>query len=127
MKEIKDYLHLYLGCECKRMGEATTSKLTGVSYDDTQRIWWAYFEGEESGHSQFPDVFPILRPLTDMNDEEKDWFGWDTETLYHTFNNLNHKIYYFHCDEFLYLLKQGFDLFGLIESGLAIDKKTLKP
>jgi len=27
---------------------------------------------------------------------------------------------------FLYLLKQGFDLFGLIESGQAIDKLTLK-
>ena len=33
---------------------------------------------------------------------------------------------YLHTNIFLYLLKQNFDLFGLIESGLAIDKATLK-
>jgi len=29
-------------------------------------------------------------------------------------------------NQFMYLLARGYDLFGLIESGLAIDKTTLK-
>lgn len=33
----------------------------------------------------------------------------------------------FRPEQFHYLLKKGYDLFGLIEAGLAVDKKTLKP
>lgn len=33
---------------------------------------------------------------------------------------------YFTPAQFHYLLKKGYDLFGLIEAGLAVDKKTLK-
>lgn len=29
--------------------------------------------------------------------------------------------------QFVYLLKQGFDLFGLLDAGLAIDAKTIQP
>src|SRR5688500_16365899 len=59
-KDIKDYLHLYLGCNCQQMGqedETKVYKLTGISYDDTQRQWWAYFENEENMYAAIEDVF----------------------------------------------------------------------
>jgi hypothetical protein len=129
--ELKDYLHLYLGCECHRMGEVdendkpTVSTLTGISYDDTQRIWWAYFENNESGYSVVEDVFPILRPLSDMAEEEKKHLLWDNDTqeiLAHFKNNDAGMT----RNEFLFLLSKHFDLFGLIDGGLAIDKTSLQ-
>jgi len=61
--ELKDYLHLYLGCECAVTGISKNNmeafKLTGISYDDTQRLLWCYFEGTEFGHAVIEDVWPI--------------------------------------------------------------------
>lgn len=75
---------------------------------------------------------PILRPLSDMSEEEEndiavDMFGdWHK----HVTNAIKSgKKYVFdyrvYPDLFLYLLSKHFDLFGLIESGEAIDKTKL--
>jgi hypothetical protein len=72
-KDITPYLPLYLGCECKMQGQDDANRaylLTGVSYDSTQRIWWAYFEETEEMYAVSQDVFPILRPLSDMTEDE---------------------------------------------------------
>jgi hypothetical protein len=121
-KDIKDYLHLYLGVYCQRMGQEDVSnvyKLTGVSFDDTQRQWWAYFENEEDCYAAIEDVFPILRPLSDMTEEELLIGGPIPQT--NTFDVVGK----WSPDQFVYLLSKGFDLFGLIEAGLAIDKTKL--
>lgn len=128
-KNIKDYLHLYLGCECEAL----------VKYSETSQKWVkGYLAGIVKGkpQAQLYDAFgnawellheteeikPILRPLPDLtNDEAKvlgynraiDW--WRDHGHFGTHSAKN----------FAYLLKQGFDLFGLIESGLAIDKTKL--
>jgi hypothetical protein len=173
--EIKDVLHLYLGCQCQKMGQEDDKqlfKLTGISYDDTQNIWWAYFAGEEDCYAHIDDVFPILRKLSDMTEEErkelwrlvfsmgngktfndrfKDFTGrvqFIDETTYyqvpryimmqgverlaiesdgtvwadcdlHNWRHNQHEVT-------RWLLSKSFDLFGLIEQGLAIDKATLK-
>jgi hypothetical protein len=125
MKDIKDYLHLYLGCECQAMGQLDEndkpriSKLTGISYDDTQCEWWAYFENEESGYAVVSDVFPILRPLNNMTAEELDVFtDLNMKSDYQT-------IFEKQAEITRWLLSKHFDLFQLIEAGLAIDKTKL--
>lgn len=139
-KELKNYLHLYLGCECAITGvsenDKESFKLTGISYDDTQRLWWCYFEGTEFGHAVIEDVWPILRPKSDMTDDEKALMHdtlWAENSLSYT-HSVSHKCTYWHikcggremeAECFNYLRKNSFDCDGLIEAGLAIDKTKM--
>lgn len=71
---------------------------------------------------------PILRPLSDINTEEKKWYsdltGYNIDDLEeHYCPMLNLDIG--NPTVWSYLLKQGFDLFGLIEAGLALDKTKI--
>jgi hypothetical protein len=150
--DIKDYLHLYFGCEC----ELTRDEYTfphGVPlspYELSQ-----YLKGTIS-------VKPMLRPLSDMTEEERKeifalvfkrefpksgsilffpeittyaqaryvlWSGidrlgieahgrvWADCDLHHYKHN-QHEIT-------RWLLARHFDLFGLIDAGLAIDKTKI--
>lgn len=84
-------------------------------------------------------VKPILRPLSDITDAERllyydEFLKDDTDIKFgyshdHKCNyaNLHLKYSKFEPKTTLWLLKQGFDLFGLIEAGLAIDKTTMTP
>jgi len=121
-KNIKDYLHLYLGCGIWSdaiqehvgtlygiFGNKIHLKVRGVDYTPT-----------------IGQYKPILRQLSDITEEEKNWFGWDRETWDYTINKMSYKTYHFHGDELLYLLSKHFDLFGLIDNGLAIDKTKLE-
>lgn len=128
-KELKDYLHLYLGCECI-LDNKETGKLIGFDSrlhdSDVEMVCFTIWIDKENDWSVYNDdknferIKPILRPLSDMTEEEKqniegtDWSllpdsGWE-----------------YTAETFLFLLSKGFDLFGLIEAGLAIDKITLK-
>jgi hypothetical protein len=147
-KNIKDYLHLYLGCKVREVmslgdDEYTLTKLS-LAYH-------AIREGNK--------IFPILRPLSDMTEEEaKIYFGisesaevykknmyddhseflyrWeDRRRKYNTSDGMAHSAVGIahNCEnadmtptQFLFLLSKHFDLFGLIEAGLAIDATTLK-
>ncbi len=68
----------------------------------------------------------VLRPISDMTAEES--------KIYHSLNKLypaspvhSHlMVEHATFETFAWLLKQGFDLFGLIEFGQAIDKTTYK-
>ncbi len=154
-KQIRDYLHLYLGCQ--------------VEYDDRIGIIHQYFlpagkhrEGEvwfcsleENGNPEMScsvpctKVKPILRPLSDMTEDEairvtglseyapnftivkvtrneyKDlivsWKGLDDVPK--EFNATGEL--FFCAEQFQYLLSKHFDIFGLIEDGLAIDKTKI--
>lgn len=137
--KIEDYLHLYIGCQGKISdGIATINNvdITGVTIDQVNRGSFT--------------CNPILRPLSDMTEEEKmqlirichpekeypiiKYIDLDKEVL--NFSSKTQRMKYYrifacgfygtwHPEEMKYLLKQGFDLFGLIESGLAIDKTKL--
>lgn len=142
MKNIKDYIHHYLGCDCDffiglpegftAIGERTiinTRVLHNVIND-------------------LANVKPILRPLSDMTDEEIRMMfvlkGYNNENFKPTRVKIDDLFiqfeidgdeYEYQCDyqhlitmrpnQFTYLLKQGFDLFGLIDAGLALDKTKL--
>lgn len=111
-KKIEDYLHLHIGCEVLCSWDNKIRKLTFKSAES-----YIY---TKVGHVQL-----LLRPLSDIKEEEcnkLDWYyKWSTSG-----EKIKHKVENFRPEEFIELLKMGFDLFGLIESGLAIDKTKLK-
>jgi len=110
---IKDYLHLYLGCEIELeyKGKKIIERLDSINLR-TGRIDTKTFVDFDF------DVKPILRPLSDMTEEERrQWLDF----------RLNSRIEperSFQLSEAMrtkFLLSKYFDLFGLIEAGLAID------
>jgi hypothetical protein len=133
MKNIKDYLHLYMGCEAQiqsaQNGVVINNPITGMT------IHYA-----STGQTI---VKPILRKLSSMTEEEaRDMIKFirgvaqidqliisnicDIHIEWH-FYDVRHIARWIKFDElnpsqFQYLLSKGFDLFGLIEEGLAIDK-----
>lgn len=114
-KEIKDYLHLYLGCDIEEK----------VSHKDSCRVFKLTDENLKNILFQPKYYKPILRPLSDMDDEEKKEYGEMIPDIvnarhpYQPYINLNAK-------RTLWALSKHFDLFSLIENGLAIDASTLK-
>jgi hypothetical protein len=108
MKEIKDYLHLYLGCEIINTNEDGTIWFKGILTADTLNL---ILKGRLNMSKM------LLRPLSSMTDKDEEATGLNAayEFAHYTFTP----------SEFLYFLSHGFDLFGLIEAGLAIDVTTL--
>lgn len=109
-KDIKDFLHLYLGVKCYDHFNEAYLKLTPKTYD-------GYMDNVFNGRAQ---IKPILRPLSDMTDKEREeipkakmdkWGVFTIESVAETTR---------------YLLKQGFDIFGLHEAGLCLYKSDLK-
>lgn len=110
--EIKNYLHYYIGCEMQNIHSKTKDVKILTSNNIVQML--------------VRRRMPLLKHLCDMTEIDRDYFGWDKETFDYTKNELNYKTIYLHADEFEYLLRQRYDLFGLIPNGLAINK-TLTP
>lgn len=129
-KNIKDYLHLYLGAPCfigddkivhfiRMVNEIGLSVCTGTNAKGIQK----WFKSSA--------CLPILRKLSDMTEQEMNYIGNDLKAG--TWNapdirsnpNMAWSIHHLTPEIFRYLLSQGFDLFSLIEAGLAIDKNSL--
>src|SRR5690606_24799191 len=161
MKDIRDYLHLYIGTWVTITN--VSAYMIGQGFEDGKYI----LSGEiyhfiMSGECELQSI--ELRPLSDMTEEEAvdiaiimygkpDSVKWRMEDK-GDFFRVYRKHYsesftidkasgdidrYSKCDgkselettlqhHFItkYLLSRGFDLFGLIDSGLAIDKTKLK-
>ena len=137
MKELKDYLHLYLGCEVK-FPKSQSPKTNGVVKCDAECIHDLHEYGE------WEYCKPILRPLSDMTQDEADviWgiLDWNEritgvaritdiirefDVIEEDNDTTSNAHWGYLCKILPYLLKYGFDLFGLIDAGLAIDKTTL--
>jgi hypothetical protein len=126
--ELKDYLHLYLGCEMKF--DKFTGTLTQIQKHPTDDTYDWYMVSCSNWHeNDFSKYKPILRPLNDMTHEELQKCG----NMVYDFSDdpelNNHKWQDFEIglasEQFHWLLSKHFDLFGLIEAGLAIDATTL--
>ena len=146
MKQLKDYLHLYLGCEC--IFEGSWYELVGIITNlplEEEQEYNVRLYNDHHGHekSLYEDVKPLLRPLSDMTDEELlhagKIFGWhhlsDSSIIAQTKELMTTNYFYtkqtnIHggtwVDVFHYLLSRHLDLFDLIPDGIAIDK-TLTP
>jgi hypothetical protein len=138
-KNIRDYLHFYLGCECLYYPK-------GLKYLPQRGRLLAMDLFEEKAElrdnagnainrplltkPQTPYLKPLLRLLSSITDEEKrellrinDDFGGNNILSFFKLNR-NVNFYFNSANPFIvqYLLSKGFDLFGLIDAGLALDK-----
>lgn len=111
MTQLKDVLHLYLGCEVKNLA------------NETFILTPSLIEAILGLNLSFK---PILRPLSDMSDNERDKYvhlhSYPKKNSEQSFSN---QLTVVDAECTAYLLSKHFDLFGLIESGQAIDKTTL--
>jgi len=134
---------MYLGCRIQHQG-GYSEVLTGVTTRSTDgngntvRLQ-TYDADLDRIHFYFLDeVKLVLKKLSDMTEEEA-WDIWGKVPRHRDHGVTNPKCAItdatFHANwsihdwviAFPILLSKGFDLFGLLESGDAIDAKTLKP
>lgn len=109
MKELKDYLHLYANCDLL-FGEVVYK----LWYIKDYQVYMT--RTSDNGFSKWnacdittTSLKPLLRPLSSISKEE--------------FMELAKYIPFVH-EQTRYLLSKGFDLFGLIEAGLATEGKS---
>lgn len=109
-KKIEDYINFYLGCECEYMEEI----------DDIPRI--KPLTGYMIGRG-FYWVKPILRRLADLTEDE----AKEGNLAAFEFRVIKKEVmsYAFTPNRFVWLLSKHFDLFGLIEAGLALEKSKI--
>ncbi len=119
MKKIKfnEVAHHYIGCDVIYTDNPNTKgsliKLTGIINAEINNEMFKFAHITPMGESlQFTEIKPILRRLSSLTEEEKKQCG-------SSFTNSN-KV--FTTDEFLYLTKNGFDLFDLIDNGEAHER-----
>jgi hypothetical protein len=156
MKELKDFIHLYLGCECKTPDGILV--LNGLNITDSRYQVWFYCRWDDKKNCYLPkrnaeilgkqsmvgkafkysEIKPILRPLSDVSDkewdeiEEKIDLFFDAQGMGVIKDNFLSDKNDERCgwplinDALIELRKRSVDVDGLIESGLAIDSKTLK-
>ncbi len=147
--ELKNVLHLYMGCQIRNIGNQRVFLAKGDEFI-------LVGENIESALINKDYFKPVLRPLSDMTEDEalvyfqlpenaiiinkKDYseaiifeYKWKHPVIeYNTSDGncygeigIGKRSQHFNSTEFLFLLKNHFDIFGLIESGQAIDKTTL--
>ena len=126
MKNTEDYLHLYLGCNVL----INNAKLENV----ISTITWVNNLGECAGDMydwKAKDCQLMLRHLTDMTATEfaktafydvSDPLNQSLQSQYKNFiiNRRNKVDIFYNANDIPFLLKSGFDIFGLIEDGSAI-------
>lgn len=132
-KKLIDYIRYYIGADCWVQGqdEEKPIKLTGLSWDDLTGEWWCYFENTETSYALIQDVAPILIKLEDMTEEDKKQITYDGYKMLR--NEQEDRVLPAKIQSCMwvarqthYMLSKGYDLWNLIESGLAIDRKTLQ-
>jgi hypothetical protein len=68
----------------------------------------------------------IIRPISDMNESEALAVGYSDKEEFLEMISECHGQWRISTSDYLFLLRQGFDLFDLIPNGFAIDKTTIK-
>jgi hypothetical protein len=126
---IKDYIHLYIGCEC--LYDWTYYNETDLFGKVTSKIIEDVRSPHLSGAST--NVRPLLRPLSDMTEEEfkerfydsmrEDLFDDTLQMQHEEAKRWAHDACHY-PEDLRWLLSKGFDLFGLIAAGFALDKTT---
>lgn len=153
-KKLEDYIHFYFGCDVQTTARKEASlgqKMgykTGKMIDMDIRCKQSAIEVDGVPIDfDWTEIKPILRPITDITKDElrliakltaptEDISGKYLDDAFTQMQNLfiKHGINAFSFDELSSMqifevtalfLKQGFDLFGLIEAGLAIDKTKI--
>lgn len=125
LKHLAPYLSYGLMCELIDQGKIKRAKLCGAYLDNS----YAFFDTVESEHG-YDSIKPILKPLSDLNSyflDYNNFEGWQSEWVDHVsdFQEKLHEANILACpyDLMQDLLSKHFDVFGLIDKGLAIPKQ----
>lgn len=124
METIKDYLHLYLGCDCIGYYKIRDEDVGEVVVELKKKLLRVGVDGQAwlSGNVRVTEFKPILRPLSSITKRELAFLEGTrrpiTDGVHTVVVNVDTP------DSFQFLLSNHFDLFGLIERGLAIEKKV---
>ena len=100
-------------------------------HKEKEHHYYAEFEEKEKRREQIWTIKPILRPLSDLTEEEFS-FVYENETDYESIEQLvelDAESFLTCCFSYAFwqsLFENHFDVFGLIEKGIAIDINTLK-
>ena len=142
-KELKYYVPFYLGCEC--ITPDGIMVLNGINTTDVRYSVWFYCKWSDKKNCYLPkqngeilgkqslvgkaykysDIKLVLRSLSDMT--EKEAKEMDLSDVQKGLLAFGHKLQmYMTPNQFNSCLKNHFDLFGLIESGLAVNAAELK-
>lgn len=140
-KKLQDYIHFYIGQPCVNSWFAETHDMydNGWILAGVDKISTKPYKLENSDDfSWSQEVKPLLRPLSAVTDEEAqeaaEILGGAShiskEGQIRQFKELIERIYNMQTNIpgmrwirlTVFLLSRGFDLFDLIESGLALDK-----
>src|SRR5688572_9361170 len=151
-KKITDYLHLYLGCEVllpeHKIDRGTIPGIVGtfLGYADYHRLDCRIgFRAGPEGRCNTYLLKPKLRRLSDMTEDEvleyakidrrqtqsvkiddgKWWSYLDADNNFYKWMPVDFDMPT--PEGMRWLLAKGFDLFNLIDEGLAIDKATFNP
>lgn len=123
--KLQDYIHYYIGCKVigTPYGGQPTRFEEGIIVGVHLNVVDVKFGKWQSiATLDFDKVKLILRKLGDHEDGELNEYqtlvGKRTDGIHSVV------IHYDTSESFHWLLKKGFDLFGLIEAGLAVDKKV---
>lgn len=143
MKKLEDYLHLYIGCEystANSFGKVNTTTLPLIlkylpDYRDFKlhlRRLSSMTDDEVKDLFHFEKLVSIYREVSFerqmwnevltgitvsyLTGDDED--GWHPQSWTMEFSGMN-------SQDFVWFLKHGFDLFQLIDEGLAIDESTL--
>lgn len=122
-KDIKDYLHLYPGCEVlHNNGDSKYNGLfhiTSIQEDGIVVMRSNKYPGVKFSFNPAHDK-PLFRKLSSMTEEEAGHLG------YHSISQNGGRMY--DAQSFQYLLSKGFWLFGddWFDEGIIIDKVTVK-
>lgn len=137
-KKLSEYLPYYLGCRCKYKHQ---EKKGLINIHEGVGMWRLiaihYTEGKVNLEAKgcievvsMKDVTPILSKLEDITEEDIKAVGFEAHQMLRNEQGdrvipAKEKGFVWAAKQTHYLLSKHYDLFGLIESGLAIDKKTL--
>lgn len=116
--ELKDVIHFYIGCEVQKnygVNAPTIHKLTGIRQSPANNDLLMFLDGKDQIRSHlWNDFKPILRPLSDMSEEEL----LMADKICNEDDNASPMM----AKLPFYLLSKHFDLFNLISTGQAISK-----
>lgn len=118
---IKDYLHLYIGCEVDTNVQGQYIHPYGCIKIEELTVENLFIILERMRFNEEYYCKPILLPLSDMTEEESREHDQIEMVKVKTLDGtIVHD-----ANAVAWLLSKHFDLFGLIDAGLAIDKTTL--
>lgn len=123
------------GCIVEVSRRSNHGDWIAVAFDTAERVMYENFnERTSSMHNYFighDNIKPVLRPLSDMNDTECDEVGCDIHDGKYDKGTITSDCIVagtYHvksirgsAEAIVWLLRNHFDIFGLIESGQAID------